>query len=625
ASCESGGNEFSPRPPRDNPKYLSDYCALINISASHSPYASRKLPPKRSEPSIPTARSLWMSAMKNGTGALSTNSTGMNTWAGGRPSHANKRRPGSRTRNFSDVVELSNGKSKSVSRSATLSYTEPYVAAGGPALKPAEDYYDEIIELKKIINLLKEENNRVNTKLHRVEEENVIKDRRIEDLLNSRKQPEDLRRTLTDKRGDSSSIVTSLKQKLHAVERTVKEKEAELNKMRRDLKTTDVDELNIQSEVYYQEVQRLQLALLQMQQQRVDELYTTDSMLSPRDKSPVSASQQRLQKDIEILKTENKSLKRELISSVENQSKTENKKQLNVDYADMSRGQLLHTIHELEMKVDESGSKSNLQKDKDEQDERKGSKRKKTRERKGSTSSTYSTAEDKETELLEENEKQRKIIERLKEDRTHYRLVADNLRKQLKVKETELEELQLQLPQSETAAAAPNRKASTASTTRNVRNAELSESGESDEDVVIGRSSGTSGYRKMSSHSSDKSPFSAKKRSSFTEFAGSSTSSPPQPIPRTKPSMPHPTPRSLKTPPSPTLHTTPATPPSSTLRTTPPSPTLRTTPHSSTLRTTPPSPTPRRTQRTVPVHRSDDDDDSDDDVVIGGSPQARTG
>lgn len=39
--------------------------------------------------------------------ALSTNNKGMNTWAGARPAHANKKRPGSRTRNFSDAVDVS--------------------------------------------------------------------------------------------------------------------------------------------------------------------------------------------------------------------------------------------------------------------------------------------------------------------------------------------------------------------------------------------------------------------------------------------------------------------------------------------------------------------------------------
>lgn len=36
--------------------------------------------------------------------------------------------------------------------------------------------------------------------------------------------------------------------------------------------------------------------------------------------------------------------------------------------------------------------------------------------------------QEREVELLEEREKQREVIERLKEDRTHYRSVADDLR-----------------------------------------------------------------------------------------------------------------------------------------------------------------------------------------------------
>ncbi|XP_078356588.1 IQ domain-containing protein E-like, partial [Oculina patagonica] len=154
-----------------------------------------------------------------------------------------------------------------------MSASEPHLYGGGPAYKPQEDYYDEIIELKKIINALKAENNVINTKLRRVEGENVLKDRKMEDLLNTRKQPEDVRRTLTDKKGDTSAIVNSLKQKLHAVERTVKDKEAELSQLKKDIKMTNIEELEIQSETYYQEVQRLQLALLEMQQSQVHDSF----------------------------------------------------------------------------------------------------------------------------------------------------------------------------------------------------------------------------------------------------------------------------------------------------------------------------------------------------------------
>ena len=47
---------------------------------------------------------------------------------------------------------------------------------------------------------------------------------------------------------------------------------------------------------------------------------------------------------------------------------------------------------------------------------------------KGSTSQKLAQLQEREVELLEEREKQREVIERLKEDRAHYRLVADDLR-----------------------------------------------------------------------------------------------------------------------------------------------------------------------------------------------------
>ena len=47
---------------------------------------------------------------------------------------------------------------------------------------------------------------------------------------------------------------------------------------------------------------------------------------------------------------------------------------------------------------------------------------------KGSTSQKLAELQEREVEQLEEREKQREVIERLKEDRAHYRLVADDLR-----------------------------------------------------------------------------------------------------------------------------------------------------------------------------------------------------
>lgn len=49
-------------------------------------------------------------------------------------------------------------------------------------------------------------------------------------------------------------------------------------------------------------------------------------------------------------------------------------------------------------------------------------------ELKGSTSQKLAQLQERETELLDERQKQREVIERLKEDRAHYRSVADDLR-----------------------------------------------------------------------------------------------------------------------------------------------------------------------------------------------------
>lgn len=49
-------------------------------------------------------------------------------------------------------------------------------------------------------------------------------------------------------------------------------------------------------------------------------------------------------------------------------------------------------------------------------------------ELKGTTSQKLAQLQEREIELLEEREKQCKVIEQLKEDRAHYRSVADDLR-----------------------------------------------------------------------------------------------------------------------------------------------------------------------------------------------------
>jgi hypothetical protein len=56
-----------------------------------------------------------------------------------------------------------------------------------PAYKSQEEYYDEILELKKHIVTVNNDNTHMKSKLRRVEEDNVKKDKEIEQLLNPSK------------------------------------------------------------------------------------------------------------------------------------------------------------------------------------------------------------------------------------------------------------------------------------------------------------------------------------------------------------------------------------------------------------------------------------------------------
>jgi len=364
-SAASGGSGHMPRPPSGGSRRSKSVQGRRSLTAK-SPYSSTQIKgSSKQQPPKPAARNMWITAMRNGTATLSTENSPMKTWAGTRASYGKQSRSGTRARHLSDFVQVEDLKNKNHVRSASMSASEPHLSSGGPAYKPPEDYYDEVIELKKIINALKAENNVINTKLRRVEGENVLKDRKMEDLLNTRKQPEDVRRTLTDKKGDTSAIVNSLKQKLHAVERTVKDKEAELSQLKKDIKMTNIEELQIQSETYYQEVQRLQLALLEMQQSQVQDSF---GRTSPRNNTlskgtkgkPTSVSLQRLAEENDHLKAENRSLKKDLLTAIETGASGNRKVPLKADYADMNRGQLLAKIRELEEQVQESDGKGAL-------------------------------------------------------------------------------------------------------------------------------------------------------------------------------------------------------------------------------------------------------------------------
>ncbi|KAK3886848.1 hypothetical protein Pcinc_009019 [Petrolisthes cinctipes] len=138
--------------------------------------------------------------------------------------------------------------------------------AGKPTYKSQEEQYQEIQELRRDLGELREENSSLRTRSRRLEEDLLRRDRQLHQLMDPAKNDE-ARRQLTDK---GASVVSSLKLRVSRLEATLRDKEAEVAKLRASAKATALHEMKVEAETYYQEVVRLrnQLNILQQQQQQ---------------------------------------------------------------------------------------------------------------------------------------------------------------------------------------------------------------------------------------------------------------------------------------------------------------------------------------------------------------------
>ncbi|NXG61065.1 IQCE protein, partial [Hemiprocne comata] len=209
---------------------------------------------------------------------------------------------------------------------------------GTPDYKEKEDMYDEIIELKKTIQAQKNEGDRMKTKLRRLEEENNRKDKQIEQLLDPSRGCE-LARALSEKRTDNGWVVNGLKQKILKLEQQCKEKDNTINKFQADMKTTNLEEVRMAMETYYEEVHRLQLLLAKSETMRKKYGRDTQKRLKA-----LNAAVLRLSRNIKELQNENQKLKEDL-DHVLSSSPPSNKTKI---YSEWSRQRLVRRISELE-------------------------------------------------------------------------------------------------------------------------------------------------------------------------------------------------------------------------------------------------------------------------------------
>ncbi|XP_027383723.1 IQ domain-containing protein E isoform X16 [Bos indicus x Bos taurus] len=237
------------------------------------------------------------------------------------------------------VTEALRMKRSNLRRSASHGYVP-----GNPVYREKEDMYDEIIELKKSLNMQKSDVDLMRTKLRRLEEENSRKDRQIEQLLDASRGP-DFVRTLAEKRPDAGWVINGLKQRVLKLEQQCKEKDNIINKLQTDVKTTNLEEMRIAMETYYEEIHRLHglLASSEMTGKRPP----VEKKIGLKRQKKMSSALLSLSRSVQELTEENQSLKEDLDRMLSN-SPTASKIK---GYTDWSKPRLVRRIAELEKKL----------------------------------------------------------------------------------------------------------------------------------------------------------------------------------------------------------------------------------------------------------------------------------
>ncbi|TKS68532.1 IQ domain-containing protein E [Collichthys lucidus] len=138
-----------------------------------------------------------------------------------------------------------------------------------------EDMYDEIMRLKKSLQAQKSDNHQMKAKLRRLEEDNTKREKQIEELL------------------DPTKVLNGLKQRILKLEQQCREKENALSKLQSELRTTNLEELKITVETYYEELQRLRLLL-----EAAEKSSRAESKCSQRQQKALSSTVHRLSENL---------------------------------------------------------------------------------------------------------------------------------------------------------------------------------------------------------------------------------------------------------------------------------------------------------------------------------------
>lgn len=316
-------------------------------------------------------------------------------------------------------------------------YSDPTAKppSGTPAYRSQEEYYEQVLELKKQIKSLNQEISVLRAKARRTEEDNIKKEKEIEGLLDPTKN-EEMRRTMGEKHAESGAVIQSLKQKILKLENQIRDKEANYAKLHADLKTTKVEEMKVQLEMCYQEIVRLQ---------NMKDTGMTSHARTPTKEN--SAKIRALNETILRINKQNEELQLEIKDLREDLNREMEGKKFSGDYEDMNKKQLLCVVNNLEKRLEKmkksAGDNDSLQS----YDSRVDKKRRPSSatagkiELTGSLEDRLDQLDKRETELLGELEKSKKQVKRLKDEKTENRQRMEEYEKLIKDMQAEIDYL----------------------------------------------------------------------------------------------------------------------------------------------------------------------------------------
>mmetsp|Transcript_13035 Transcript_13035/g.14344 ORF Transcript_13035/g.14344 Transcript_13035/m.14344 type:complete len:1321 (+) Transcript_13035:55-4017(+) len=151
-----------------------------------------------------------------------------------------------------------------------------------------EQLMDDTRSLKQKVNVLKDENVKLRTKLNASEREVGRRDKTIEELLDQTRTGNGMLQPRVRKQQEESHLVATLKKKIKELQRVNAQKDEEMTSVKKNIKSTRITELEIESKTYIDESIRLRHILEELSKQK------GTSMGAQYDPNGAAASTQRL-------------------------------------------------------------------------------------------------------------------------------------------------------------------------------------------------------------------------------------------------------------------------------------------------------------------------------------------